>query len=112
MLIRAHEKAFSKMEIKNLQTELNLFEDTDDVRSNIKVLALLDNIILDDTRQARNGKKPIRLIEKYVQREKKTTPISMLTLMFDSKLVRNEPDESNMIGQVMVSEKNSRIFLL
>lgn len=46
------------------------------------------------------------MIEKYVQ-EKKATPTSMLTMLFDSKLVRQEPDEPNMIGPVMVSEKNS-----
>lgn len=60
MLVRGHEKAFSKMEIKNLQVEMNMFEDTEDVRSSMKMLMLLDNIILDDTRKDKHGKAAIR----------------------------------------------------
>lgn len=48
------------MEIKNLQVELNLFEDTEDVKSSMKMLMLLENIILDDTRRDKHGKKAIR----------------------------------------------------
>lgn len=61
-MIRLQEKAFSKMEIRNLQIESNLFEDTEDVKSNIKMLLLLENITLDDTRQNKHGKKAIRLV--------------------------------------------------
>ena len=50
------------MEIKNLQIEVNIFEDTDDTKSNMKMLMLLDNIILDDTRHDKCGKKAIRLV--------------------------------------------------
>jgi hypothetical protein len=48
------------MEIKNLQIELDIFEDTEDIKSSIKLLLLLENITLDDTRHDKNGKKAIR----------------------------------------------------
>ena len=122
-----HDFSFSKMEIKNFQTEVNIFEDTDDMRSNTKILMLLDNIILDDTRH-KSGKKairffvifyiqfiydhiliilPSRLIEKYFP-EKKASPASMLSMLFESKLVKQERESDENENQIWVPEKYSK----
>jgi hypothetical protein len=50
--------AFSKFELSELKFELNLFNDTNDVKDSMLVIFFLDNIILDDTRLI--NKKPIR----------------------------------------------------
>lgn len=49
------------MELRNLQLELNMFDDTEDEKDSVKVLFLLDTILLDDTRQIKENKKPTRL---------------------------------------------------
>lgn len=96
---RHNESAFSKMEIKNLQMELNLFDDTDDVKNSMKVFLLLDNIILDDTRRDLHGKKAIRLVERYVNNTRRASTSSMFTVTYENKLVRDDDNNEQFVAE-------------
>ncbi|RNA17062.1 vacuolar sorting-associated 13C isoform X2, partial [Brachionus plicatilis] len=103
--VRPKENAFSNLELKNLNFEMNSYEDTENERDSVKVMFFLDTIILDDTTQVKSGKKPIRLIEKYSS--KKSTLGPMILIEYEQKTVRPDDEEETQIH--FIPEKNIKL---
>ncbi len=100
---RSNKDAFSKMELKTFQLEINIYENNDIERDIMKVIFLLDRITLDDTRIMEKKKRPIKLIEKYAPKQP-IIPKPMISVSFDSKM-QKETDEAPEIDSIFISEK-------
>ena len=114
-VVRSNKDAFSKMELKSLQTEFNIYDNSDAEKDIMKIIFLLDSISLDDTRQMADAvkrKKPNKLIERYVI--KNTIPKSMINVAFESKQVRENEEcdteyDSNFIPEKKISTQLSNL---
>ena len=102
-MTRLNKNAFSKMELKSLQLEFNIYENTEVQRDIMKLIFLLDRISLDDTRQFETKRRPIKLIEKYVL--KKASPKPMINVTFESKMVKENEEATETVDSRFLPEK-------
>ena len=109
--MRSNDHAFSKMELKTLQFQVDMFEDEKEEKSKMKVVLSLESVVLDDTRLQKTKSKSIRLVEKYSSRH--FVPTNMVQFSYESRMVRAINDDNGSANDnKFVNEQKSKYAYL
>ena len=109
-VLRSNDHAFSKMELKTLQFQVDMFEDEKDEKSKMKVILSLENVVLDDTRLQKTKCKFIRLVEKYSTPH--FVPTKMIQFSYESRMVRaiNDDGRNSSANDIKFVNEQKSIF--